>query len=457
MGKSLSASNLRNSYNPEDSILNPTAFSPGGLRSFGGPGSLKKLHIDRTLRVDLFGGEATADSAKSSPLKKTVSFEAGKASQDQQNGESSNALVRTEDDSATPSAQEQGYLRTSQKPTDSEDRSSEHDDNQSSSGKEVVLSSQAESKEPKRKEPNGPLRNGEAPSQAEKQSQLKGKTGQYYMTPSQADLHKMSREKLSNVKLFTVERENVGKIVFDQVDLAQVDLDKIFSHIVKLEHRSATVYLDHADKPPQGKGLNVPATITLERSWPRAVGNGENQTRRGPKMDKHIERLRSVPDTEFIKYNIETGQWTFRVEHFSTYACPEDDDDLMNDSGLSPAPETPTLGGRVRHSGTSARSSFFSNGSTTQNSLDDTFEFRRSRVLPGAFEDAAADEEMVTSTSETRQIEEEGNHQYVDDDDNDESMNEPEQAAPQTTLVARSDVARVLSIANIGPGPTPLN
>lgn len=174
-------------------------------------------------------------------------------------------------------------------------------------------------------------------------------------------------------------------------------------------------------------------------------------------MDKHIERLRSVPDTEFIKYNIETGQWTFRVEHFSTYACPEDDDDLMNDSGLSPAPETPTLGGRVRHSGTSARSSFFSNGSTTQNSLDDTFEFRRSRVLPGAFEDAAADEEMVTSTSETRQIEEEGNHQYVDDDDNDESMNEPEQAAPQTTLVARSDVARVLSIANIGPGPTPLN
>lgn len=406
VGKSLSTSNLRGSYNPEDSILNPGAFSASGLRTFGGTGSLKRLHIDRSLRVDLFGGEATADSSKPSPLKKTVSFGGHQGGQQQseiqQNGEMNNAFFQSGGrESATPSAQEQGYLRSSQQSESPRDASSSTPENNSSKGKEVAVIPD--------EQPTSPTQNG-ADKEDRAQPQSDKKPGEYYMIPSLSELHKMSREKLGHVSPFVVGRENIGKIEFDKVDLTQVDVDKIIPEIIKLEMRSATVYVNHANKPPVGKGLNVPAKVTLDNSWPRSSRGGEALLdRKGPKIDKHISRLRKVQDTEFVEYKPENGQWIFRVEHFSTYAYPEDDEDM------TALPESPTPAMSSRYSGIHGRSSFLSNGSTAQNSVDDTFEFRRSRPLPGSFDGPTEQERMDTSMPEMTQVTSEDDRQHDDD------------------------------------------
>ena len=83
-----------------------------------------------------------------------------------------------------------------------------------------------------------------------------------------------------------------------------------------------------AKKPPRGKGLNVPSTISLQNSWPRGKDKrtpvGEKT---GPRLKKHIDRLQKVPNTKFVNYEKDTGVWTFQVDHFTTYALDLDDDE----------------------------------------------------------------------------------------------------------------------------------
>ena len=107
LGKSLSTSNLRHSFTAQDSILAPDAFS-GASRS--GPGSMKKLNINRSLtaRRSLFGQETTTNPGK------RVSFDTSVAP----NGERpqpaiSTALVRTESpDNAVPVADKSPPVRS---------------------------------------------------------------------------------------------------------------------------------------------------------------------------------------------------------------------------------------------------------------------------------------------------------------------------------------------------------
>ena len=127
----------------------------------------------------------------------------------------------------------------------------------------------------------------------------------------------------------------------------------------------------------------------------------------GPEYDKHLKRLKKVPDTEFLDYDSRRGVWSFRVPHFTTYGLDYDDDDtvltegdLFDDSVLSAAPDTPTPKSRVGTSTVPLPRSSQSNGSIRDVSMisapslasssgpDDTFEFRRStsKALPGAFD-----------------------------------------------------------------------
>ena len=46
-----------------------------------------------------------------------------------------------------------------------------------------------------------------------------------------------------------------------------------------------------------------------------------------PRFQKHLKVLHNIPNTTFISFDVKTGVWTFRVEHFTRYGLDDDDDD----------------------------------------------------------------------------------------------------------------------------------
>lgn len=144
--------------------------------------------------------------------------------------------------------------------------------------------------------------------------------GGYWTLPSMSQI--LSMRDVRAVSGFVVGRKGYGQVRFLQpVDLSQVrSIPDIPGSIVVFELKICTVYPDESMKPPEGKGLNVPAIITLEKCWPvsketrRPILDVEN-----PRFIAHVERLKRQPDTEFIDYIADTGSWIFKVLHFSSY------------------------------------------------------------------------------------------------------------------------------------------
>lgn len=417
LGKSLSTSNLRRTFDSDaDSILSPGAFSAGSSR-YSNSGGLKRLTIDRSLRSDLFGSPAVAalpspdrNDASRQPgiLKKKVSFDASTigGSNNQENGMSNGVTHGTSDraeaGNPTPTAQEQGLLRSSSR---SNGRSNGVRANGASAlaemeqvrGNELAVVHEDGSPEPA---------TATAPSKYSKPSQADLQPGQYYMRPSREELRKMPRDQLKQVSNFTVGREGCGHVVFDEpVDITTVDLDNMYDNFVVIKTRSLTVYPDPSKKPPSGTALNLPATITLENSWPRNKNRKTplGQTA-GPEFDRHVDRLRKVGGTEFVKYDKDAGTWVFKVPHFTTYALDYDeasDDEDLNISTMSAPPDTPTPKSRTPNSrftpmpnGSQQHSSILTESmSQVSSGPDDTFEFKKKKLLPGAFDDQALFEE----------------------------------------------------------------
>lgn len=115
----------------------------------------------------------------------------------------------------------------------------------------------------------------------------------------------------ASVPNFIVGRKGYGTISYKSpVDLTGITSLTILREIVEIVRGSVTVYPDESKKPAVGKGLNVPAQVTLENVRPPPDFEG----------DEYIEELRVRPDTEFVSYNVETGVYIFNVEHFSTYS-----------------------------------------------------------------------------------------------------------------------------------------
>ena len=76
-------------------------------------------------------------------------------------------------------------------------------------------------------------------------------------------------------------------------------------------------------RPPIGSGFNVPAIISLSNCFPltdhlstSAANQEDLKTINAVVIDKFIQKLKAVPETSFIDYDPQRGQWTFRVEHF---------------------------------------------------------------------------------------------------------------------------------------------
>lgn len=353
LNKSMSTNNLRRNFNTEDSILAPGAFSAssGGPRWYGSTGS-KKLVISRDMRSDLFStpqkDKQHQDGDLSRKISKKVSFTA-------------------DTDSAT-NGEEQPEIRGAL-PAPDGSPSTHADDttprqNRTTNGSQTPEAEQAI--DDVQDESNMPTPGRSSAGFADLAP------GEYWCKPSMAELEQMNRVQRKSVDGLIVGRENVGSVAFLRpADITAFDPQQLFGDIVRLIPRSATVYPDGTRKPPVTFGINQPARITLEQSWPRG---GRNVSAR--KIQRHKDRLEKMEGTKLVDYSAETGVWVFEVEHFTTYGLDDSEDD--DDDTEMEAPADPNL--------TQSQQLAFdaSVASTTQ---DDTFQFRRSRGLPGAFDE----------------------------------------------------------------------
>lgn len=321
LSKSMSTNNLRRTFNSEDSILAPGAFSSSSnTRWYGSTGS-KKLVINREIRSDLFTtpqkDKASADgNGTGRKLLKRVSFDTSNV-----DSEDLTTPVR-----APPAADDSPSTQvddTPRQPKPAANGSQVPEMEKVSSGKELAIV----------QEDNNAAA-AVAVVEASSGNGFDNLPGDYWMQPSKDELQGMNRIQRQKVDGFTVGRDNVGDIKFKvPVDLSGIDLEEICGGIIQLEPRSATVYPVAAKKPPMGKGLNVPARISLEQSWPR--GGREKRVSSDPKrFNKHIERLKRIPDTTFEDYDKNTGVWVFSVEHFTTYGLDDSDDEDETDADV---------------------------------------------------------------------------------------------------------------------------
>lgn len=388
--KSLSSSSLRKSFDADsDSILSPGAFSAGTSKY--STSSLKRLHIDRSLRTDLFSppssqpaitnGEETPQASK---LKKRVSFNS-QALGGQPNGEVDDSVVTVDFPAVEPSPEELGFLRSSKhakvngiNETNAVALGERDTDIEQVRGNELAVV-------PEDCEHNFTTASGALPR--DKVPDRDPAPGQYYMSPTRAAIGKMTREQQKQVTGFTVGRRECGSVTFDRpVDLTGIALESIFDKLVKISLRSITVYPDDTDKPPQGKGLNVPSTLRIENSWPRGRDKKTpSPLTSGPLFDKHVERLRRVTNTEFVDYEKSTGTWVFRVPHFTTYGFDYDDEgESFNQSQLSAPPDTPTPKNQTptQYSTYDSTVSIDESVDELASLEDDTFEFKKRKLVP---------------------------------------------------------------------------
>ncbi|KAL3423762.1 nucleoporin autopeptidase [Phlyctema vagabunda] len=399
LSKSMSTSSLRNSFNNDTSILAPGAFSASpATRQYGSTGSMKRLVINRGLRGDLFSpppqSQPPAAATKTNGiLKKRVSFDGNgmSASNGSQNNFSS-PLKQVTSTTATPSAQEQGFIRPRPASNGSSSATPNGTENQTPEMEQVKGNELAIV--PEEEAANSAARN----SQPKPASQPDRAPGEYWMSPTKEEILAMSRTQRAKVSGFTVGRQNTGQVTFDvPVDLTNINLDEILDKIVVLDVRSCTVYPNASQKPPMGKGLNVPSTIMLENSWPRQKDKRTISTEKaGAHFNKHVSRLQKVEDTHFVSYDKDTGVWTFSVDHFTTYGLEYDEDETEGEEGvsqfdqsvLSAPPDTPTPSNRTpRPQQFDDSYATTSDISRIESDPEDTFEFRKKKVLPGAFDE----------------------------------------------------------------------
>lgn len=170
-------------------------------------------------------------------------------------------------------------------------------------------------------EPDSTLNSSDCPSRRTNNNARLLKHGDYFSHPSLEALQKLPASSLRSLPDLLVGRVGYGQVAFQKpVDLTTLQsVQDLYGNIIVFEDRNCTVYpTDYEDgKPAAGQGLNVEATITLERCWPL-----DKATRLPIKDEKnsrlvaHVKRLRNLDDTNFIDFDADKGKWTFGVVGF---------------------------------------------------------------------------------------------------------------------------------------------
>ncbi|PWW77905.1 hypothetical protein C7212DRAFT_350849 [Tuber magnatum] len=381
LGRSFSSTNKLHLFDGDDSILNSSSFTPNTSSRVA---SLKRLVIDKKIRdQDLFSGgqdlrkdnsgssDFVAKGGTKSILKKTVSFDiaANRRGEEEPFGAGATSAKGKETIGPTPTAEEMGFLRST--PERRGLREVEETSNGSTSANDA------------------PVTGNEVAIISEKSKDDKS-PGTYWMVPNASKLRMLPKEQQKRVMNLTIGRRGYGQVRFDNpVDISEIeDIDKIPGDIVLFAQRVCTVYPETMPKPPPGKGLNVPATITLEDCFPVSKNErGKIRDPEHPRYVTHIRRLKSIKDTEFVNYLANEGMWIFRVRHFTTYGLVESDDEeedgdyTVDESSMLPAGEGPTPAktpGRSLWDG-DEESSMDADVSGVDNtsSCDDTFDFKK--------------------------------------------------------------------------------
>ncbi|KAF6762038.1 nucleoporin autopeptidase-domain-containing protein [Ephemerocybe angulata] len=144
--------------------------------------------------------------------------------------------------------------------------------------------------------------------------------GTYWVKPDVEALAKLGYDELTAFKGLVVGRVGYGQIEFlEPVDLTGLPrLGMLKGEVIEFEEKECSVYPDgDADKPPPGSGLNVKARMTLERCWPEDKATREPiKDPNHPTVLKHLKRLKNIKGTKFESFDMETGKWTFTVDHF---------------------------------------------------------------------------------------------------------------------------------------------
>ncbi|CAD6339987.1 unnamed protein product [Miscanthus lutarioriparius] len=100
-------------------------------------------------------------------------------------------------------------------------------------------------------------------------------------------------------------------------DVRCLDLESI----VEFNNREVIVYKDDNKKPPVGEGLNKAAEVTLLNI--KCVNKKtREQYCEGARVERYREMLvKKVEEqgAEFVSFDAATGEWKFRVKHFSAY------------------------------------------------------------------------------------------------------------------------------------------
>ena len=513
LGKSLSMSNLNRNYGHDESVLSPGAFSGSNSGGRYNSGSLRKLVINRGIRSDLFSppppetAGALPSSEKdyrppsSSGNKKRVTFDRNAAgpsngstngSNNKNNNNNNNnntaatsnnannnsngadgPVVYVNGQSATPSAEEQGFLRSSTRANGEHDRAAVNGPSSLDAPRGNELAVVFEDGSPP------PTHETSAPVQEKRSHEDQG-VGDYWMIPPIEELKKMPREQLKHLRDFQVGRHGCGFVHFlAPVDLTTVNIDTIPGEIILIKTRTCAVYPDESLTPEMGKGLNVPSRITLENSWPRGRGGRHHvYDTSGPRLQKHLVRLQRIQDTNFESYDANTGVWIFTVEHFTTYGIDYDEASGVEDStaGGNSSMDFPNTPGAFRDSsGQGVVSDRTPSGSAQRDvsmmdaddkdgnessNLDDTFEFRNKKLPPGAFNDRDDEEEEEEEWSD--EMEEADGEAFFEErsmgSPSEEGVDEPNEVdgQGQTRNLGGSVVVRDLEMAGSYPqlGPT---
>lgn len=153
----------------------------------------------------------------------------------------------------------------------------------------------------------------EAPARRNLAAPTLTKSG-YEITPSLATLNAMDEEALSHVDKVSICVEGVGKVEWEEpVDLRGLDLDALVSiekvnGCAQIEISQPEGEEDVVEMAP-GEGINHKAKLTFYDVFPK-------ETEDAKKFVEFVKRKTESIGGEFVSYDVTTGVWVLRVEHF---------------------------------------------------------------------------------------------------------------------------------------------
>ena len=144
----------------------------------------------------------------------------------------------------------------------------------------------------------------------------------YTITPSIEELSKRMNFELTQVPNVVIEHPGIGKIEWQEpINLLGLDLDEVIE-IEKNEAGSGYISVyENIDSespayPPVGTGINHPAVLTFYGVFPAS----------GRVPEEFLKEKTKEIGGEFISYDEYTGNWSFKVPHFTRYGFDIDDE-----------------------------------------------------------------------------------------------------------------------------------